>query len=80
MICRARLVQIIAIMLLLGTEALGQTPPGPTAPKTPLPVPKKGEDLVVNPTLDECKAGWHAGLKWSKEDFDKLCTQLRISK
>jgi hypothetical protein len=61
---------------------LAQTlpPPGPTAPSKSLPVPKGGENLVINPTMDECKAGWRPGLKWTKEQFDGFCRQMEISK
>jgi hypothetical protein len=58
----------------------GPTPsPGPTVPP-PLPVPKKGDDLVINPTEEECKKAWHSGLRWTKEEFDQFCDQLKISK
>jgi hypothetical protein len=52
--------------------------PGPTAP--PLPVPKPGDNLVINPTEEECKKGWHPGLKWTKKQFEDFCAQLKISK
>ncbi|HEY7465778.1 MAG TPA: hypothetical protein VIB47_03730 [Dehalococcoidia bacterium] len=61
---------------------LAQTssPPGPTVPEKSLPVPKGGENLVLNPTLNECRAGWRPGLRWSKVEFDKFCRQMEISK
>jgi hypothetical protein len=73
--------------LLLATGALAQTspPPGPTVPdkaipEKMLPVPRPGDDMVLNPTLEECRAGWRPGLKWTKAQFEKFCTQLDISK
>ncbi|HEX5998116.1 MAG TPA: hypothetical protein VFZ16_01765 [Hyphomicrobiaceae bacterium] len=59
-----------------------QTPPapGPTVPPKTLPVPKGGENLVINPTRDECKAGWRPGLRWTQAEFDKFCKQMNISK
>ncbi len=54
--------------------------PGPTVPPRTLPVPKGGESLVINPTHDECKAGWHPGLRWTQAEFDKFCKQMEISK
>jgi hypothetical protein len=49
-------------------------------PQRTLPVPKGGESMVLNPTQDECKAGWRPGLKWTKAQFDKFCAQMEISK
>jgi hypothetical protein len=49
-------------------------------PEKTLPVPRPGDNMVLNPTLEECKAGWRPGLRWSKEQFDNFCTQFRISK
>jgi hypothetical protein len=73
---------------LLAIGALAQTSPppsptpspGPTAPPPPLPIPKKGDDLVINPTEEECKKGWHSALRWTKEEFERFCDQLKISK
>jgi hypothetical protein len=76
----------VAWCLLLATGALAQaSPPGPTVPdraipEKMLPVPRPGDDMVLNPTLEECKAGWRPGLRWTKEQFDNFCTQFRISK
>jgi hypothetical protein len=80
MIDLTRYAAAIASCSLLAMGAVAQTSPspGPTAP--PLPVPKKGDDLVINPTEEECKKGWHSGSRWRKKEFDRLCEQLRISK
>ena len=76
------LTRLVAIIALYAGGALAQTSPepGPTAPPKTLPVPKGGESLVINPTQDECRAGWRPGLRWTQEEFDKFCRQLEISK
>jgi hypothetical protein len=78
----ARLAAAVAFSVGVAGAALAQTspPPGPTVPEKSLPVPKGGESLVINPTKDECKAGWRRDLKWTKAEFDKFCRQLEISK
>jgi hypothetical protein len=58
----------------------GPTAPGPTVPEKPLPVPKGGDNLVINPTAAECKGGWRPGLRWTREEFDAFCKQFEISK
>lgn len=76
----------VACCLLMATGALAQAaPPGPTAPdrtvpEKMLPVPRPGDNMVLNPTLEECKAGGRPGLRWTKEQFDNFCTQFQISK
>jgi hypothetical protein len=74
--------RLVAIVALLAGECLAQTSPapGPTMPRKSLPVPKGGENIVINPTTDECKAGWRPELKWTKDEFDNFCRQLKISK
>jgi hypothetical protein len=55
--------------------------PGPTNPgPAPNPLSKPGSDLVINPTAEECKEGWRPGSKWTREQFDAFCKQLKISK
>jgi hypothetical protein len=78
----ARLAAAIALSVGVAGVILAQTspPPGPTVPEKSLPVPKGGESLIINPTKDECKGGWRPDLKWTKEEFDKFCRQLAISK
>lgn len=57
------------------------SPPGPTNPTPqPNPLAKPGSDIVINPTAEECQKGWHAGLKWTKEQFEDFCGQMKISK
>jgi hypothetical protein len=76
----ARLTAAIALWVGIAGAGLAQTSPqpGPTVP--PLRVPKPGENLVINPTMAECKAGWRPGLRWTKEEFRQFCAQLKISK
>lgn len=58
-----------------------QTAPGPTNPTpAPNPLAKPGTDLVINPTNEECQKGWRPGLKWTKEQFETFCTQMKTSK
>ena len=55
--------------------------PGPTNPTpAPNPLSKPGTDLVINPTNEECEQGWRPGLKWTKEQFETFCTQIKTSK
>jgi len=73
----------IALWLLLVTCGLARTslPTGPSAPSQPsLSFPKKGEDMVINPTVEQCRLGWHSGLRWTKIQFDGFCIQLETSK
>jgi len=44
------------------------------------PQSKPGATIIVNPTEQECNAGWHAGMKWTKPQFDEFCDKLRASK
>lgn len=55
--------------------------PGPTNPNAPPnPLSKPGTDLVINPTADQCEEGWRPGLKWTREQFETFCTQIKTSK
>jgi hypothetical protein len=73
---------VVALCIGLSGTALAQTSPspGPTVPEKTLPVPKPGESMIINPTREECKDGWRQGMKWSKQEFDKFCAQMEISK
>jgi hypothetical protein len=44
------------------------------------PQAQPGATIVVNPTLEECRQGWNATLKWTKEQFQHFCTTLQSSK
>ena len=41
---------------------------------------KPGSDLVINPTTEDCKKGWEAATKWTKEQFAQLCAQMQAAK
>jgi hypothetical protein len=41
---------------------------------------RSSSDLVINPTTEECKKGWEAAMKWTKEQFEQLCAQMRAAK
>ena len=53
--------------------AFGLAPPvfAQSAP----PPSKNDSEIVVNPTIAECNAGWEnsAKLKWSKDQFEQFC-------
>jgi hypothetical protein len=74
----------LATAMLYGVAAgYAQTSPtpGPTNPAPQSnPLAKPGSDLVVNPTEDECQKGWSPGLKWTQEQFEAFCKQMRTSK
>jgi hypothetical protein len=59
----------------------GTPSPGPTNP-TPPPNPQAqpGATIVVNPTADQCRQGWNASMKWTKQQFEDFCHKLRVSK
>jgi hypothetical protein len=72
-----------AVAAMLLTEvATAQSPPtpGPTRPPITLPAPKPGDNIVINPTIEQCQQGWRPGLKWTKQQFDEFCAQFKISK
>jgi hypothetical protein len=79
---RSYIIHAIAILLAaLATTALAQTQPhpGPTKPPpTTSPLSKSGTD--INPTTEECRAGWNGDLKWTKEQFESHCEQMKASK
>ena len=75
---------VSAIALVLGgaTAIFAQVLPPPT-PGATNPTPsatKPGADLVINPTDEECKKGWNAGLKWTREQFEQFCAAARAAK
>jgi Spy/CpxP family protein refolding chaperone len=72
---------IAAVLTACAAAAQAPTPPSSTPPAPPPEsTPKQGTDLVVNPTDAECKSGWNASLKWTKEQFDQLCATMRAAK
>jgi hypothetical protein len=73
---------LVAVSCCIGAAAFAQTgpSPGPTNPVPPNPQAKPGATIVVNPTTDECRSGWNASLRWTKEQFDDFCNKLGASK
>jgi hypothetical protein len=68
-------------LMLLGAASVAQTGPPPGPIKTPPPVENpSGKSIVINPTEDECKRGWTASTRWTKEQFNDFCGKLRASK
>jgi hypothetical protein len=75
----AAVLAVAAIPCALIAGAQTAPTPGPTNP-APNPLSKPGTDLVINPTAEECEKGWRPGLKWTREQFDTFCTQIKTSK
>ena len=76
-------VLVAAIVMWAAGPALAQTSPtpGPTNPNPESnPLSKPGTDLVINPTTEECEKGWRTDLKWTREQFDAFCVQMKTSK
>jgi hypothetical protein len=68
-----------AAVIFAATPALGQGPPKPTKPPPAEPTrPQTG--IVINPTAEECQAGWNSGLAWTKEQFESFCAKLKAAK
>ena len=70
----------LCLATLLMAQGAPSPSPGPTNPVPPAPQAKPGADLVINPTTDECQRGWDQSMKWSKEQFDGLCAQMKAAK
>ena len=77
------LIHAIGVLALAAaTAALAQTQPqpGPTKPPPTTSSLNKPGDMVINPTTEECRVGWNPGLKWTKEQFESHCEQMKASK
>jgi hypothetical protein len=70
---------LASVVALCATASHAQVP-GPTSPTPPNPQSKPGATMVINPTEDECRKGWDATLKWTKEQFEEFCARLKVSK
>ena len=80
---RRTILTAVASAMTATTIAFAQTqpPPGPNKPPpTNSPLAKPGADMVINPTIEECRMGWNASLKWTKEQFENHCAQMKASK
>ena len=68
-------------LLAQGVPAPGTPGPmNPTPPQTSNVQSHPSATIVINPTVDECNAGWSPSLRWTAEQFDLFCGQLRSSK
>lgn len=71
----------IVAWAMLGGLALVPRAMAETAPSSQTnPQTKPGGTIVVNPTQEECKRGWSAQLRWTKDQFDAFCARLGASK
>jgi hypothetical protein len=70
-----------AAVMVATTPALGQGPPKPSPTKPPPPEPTRPQTgIVINPTAEECQAGWNSSLAWTKEQFESFCAKLKAAK
>jgi hypothetical protein len=80
----SKILYMMVVAALTASRASAQAPAPPsrgsTNPQPPASVTKPGSDLVVNPTDAECKKGWDASLKWTKEQFETHCATMRAAK
>jgi hypothetical protein len=75
-----RTVAVAAATVVVAGLVLAQTSPtpGPTRPE-PAPGPM-AKDIVVNPTFEQCRAGWNPTLKWTREKFEAQCGRMKAPK
>ena len=76
---RKRLTALAAAGLFTLPVVCAAQNPAPS-PRTTNPQSKQGGTIVVNPTQDECKRGWKAGMRWTKDQFQEFCARLNASK
>jgi hypothetical protein len=73
--------KIVAWLLFGGLALAPPMATAETAPSSqPNPQTKPGGTIVVNPTQDECKRGWNAQMRWTKDQFEAFCARLGASK
>lgn len=71
----------LASMAVGAALAQTQPQPGPTRPPpTSLPLTKPDADVLINPTPEECRSGWHPNLSWTKEQFKSRCEHMKAIK
>ena len=63
-----------------GTPSPTPGPTNPTQAQPSNPQAQPGATMVVNPTTEECRKGWNASLKWTKQQFEEFCSKLQASK
>jgi hypothetical protein len=71
---------IMTIAIATSTVAQNTPAPGPANPVQPNPQAQPGATIVLNPTMEECRRGWDASMKWTREQYDDFCAKLRASK
>jgi hypothetical protein len=60
-----------------GAAAQTQPAPGPTnPPPVTSSAEKPGAEPVIDPTDEECRAGWTPTAKWTKQEFEDRCARL----
>lgn len=79
---KAALLATATLYFAAAAHAQTSPTPGPTNPTPPQsnPLAKPGTDMVINPTAEECQKGWSPDQKWTKEQFEGFCQQIRTSK
>ena len=78
-----RIVVVAAAMVVVGGLVLAQTSPTPEPTKpepAPGPVARAGRDIVVNPTLEQCRAGWNPTLRSTRDEFKAHCAKMQTAK
>ncbi len=67
---------------LIATASAQNSPPstGPTNPTVIKPTERTPPEIVLNPTLEECRQGWSPGLRWPQDVFDQFCANQKASK
>jgi hypothetical protein len=64
-----------------GVSAQTQPTPGPTKPPPVAAQPgQPTPDTAQGPSAEQCRAGWHPGLVWTKEQFEMRCGQQKAQK
>jgi hypothetical protein len=78
-----RIMAVAAAAVVMGGLVLAQTSPtpGPTRPEpAPGPIAQADRDIVVNPTLEQCRAGWNPTLRWTRDGFQAQCAKMHAAK
>jgi hypothetical protein len=78
-----RIMAVAASMVVVGGLVLAQTSPtpGPTRPEpTPGPIARSDKNIVVNPTLEQCRVGWNPTLRWTRDEFQAHCAKMQTAR
>jgi hypothetical protein len=57
-----------------------QPPPGPTKPAPAASLLEQPSDLAISPTAEQCREGWNARMRWTRDQFESRCAQIVASK